>query len=159
MNITITTDASFSKEYNVGTYAFYITSNEGRCSMSGAFKKSCKTPSEAEIKCIINALTFISSQPSLLNKCKCIFINTDSMNAIHIFENDRHAIRKYKLNNIKYLQTSVKKVMKLYVGKEIHFRHVKAHKDTDTPRTWVNDFCDKAAKIEMGILINKITSK
>lgn len=157
MNVTITTDASYSKKHNRGTYAFFITSNLGRTSQSGVLRKKCSTPSEAELKCIINSLVFLSKQKDLFDKCKNIYINTDSLNCIHIWNNDNQSIYKYKLRPLQHLMKKpMKDIKRMFKDKSIELRHIKAHVSTDTKREWVNDFCDKAAKTEMGILIDKL---
>lgn len=157
MNITITTDASFSSKYKRGTYAFFITSNLGRMSQAGALRKSCRSPSEAEIKCIINALTFVRNNKELFDKCKNVYVNTDSMNSIHIWNDDRQLIIRYKLFKLSLqLNKLIRKLKKDYRKKSIELRHVKGHSGVNDKRSYVNEFCDKAAKVEMGILINKI---
>lgn len=160
MNITITTDASFSKKYQKGTFAFYITSNAGSFSMSGELKKTCHCPSEAEIKCIVNSLAFVSQNAELFKKCKFIYVNTDSMNAIHVWEEDKPKIKKYRLKHLmQQFGKSIDKTKKLFDGKRIELRHVKAHTETDDKRSYVNDLCDKAAKAEMKLLIDKLEKK
>lgn len=159
MNITLTTDASYSYKHKVGSYAFYITCNLGRMSKSGALKKECACPSEAEMKCIINALTFISECPDLFSKCKDVFVNTDSMNAIHVFEDSKVNIKKYRLKKYLYLQARYNKVKSIFGDRRIDFRHVKAHSGKDDKRSWVNEFCDKAAKEQLHLLIDKLEKK
>lgn len=160
MNITITTDASFSSKYKRGTYAFFITSNLGRMSRAGALRKSCRSPSEAEIKCIINALMFVKNNKELFDKCKNVYVNTDSLNSIHIWNGDKVAILKYRLRDLEMkLVTNIKHIKKAFMGKHIELRHVKGHSGVNDKRSYVNEFCDKAAKTEMGILISKIENK
>ena len=158
MNVTITTDASYSAKHNRGTYAFYISSNAGRMSKSGELRKKCSSPSEAEMKCIFNALVFLSQQEDIFSKCKDVHINTDSMNAIHIWKHDKVAIRKYRLKNLsKMMHGPRMQIKKLFSGKKIFLVHVKGHDDTNmASRSRANAMCDAAAKVEMGILINKL---
>ncbi len=158
MNVTITTDASFSKKHNRGTYAFFITSDLGRMSKSGALRKKCDSPSEAEMKCIFNALVFLSQQVDIFGKCKNIYINTDSMNVIHVWKHDAVAVRKYRLKHLnKIMHGPRMQIKSLYKGKKIELRHVKGHDDTNLEnRSRANAMCDNACKIEMGILINKL---
>lgn len=158
MNVTITTDASYSAKHNRGTYAFYISSNAGRMSKSGELRKKCSSPSEAEMKCIFNALVFLSQQDDIFSKCKDIHINTDSMNSIHIWKNDIAAIKKYGLRKLsKKMYGPRMQIKKLFVGKKIFLVHVKGHDDTNMAnRSRANAMCDAAAKVEMGILIGKL---
>lgn len=159
MNVTITTDASFSRTHQRGTYAFFISSNLGRMSKSGVLRKTCISPSEAEMKCIINALVFLSQQVDIFLKCKDIYINTDSMNSIHMWNKDKVSIKKYKLFKLsEKLEHSLKQTRALVKGKNVWINHVKSHDDSNTAnRSRANALCDNACRIEMGILINKLT--
>lgn len=150
MNATITTDCSFSNLYNVGAYAFWISSNVGPFRKSGILRKKCKTSTEAEMKCILNALTFLHRQPELNLKVKTIFLNTDSMNAIHVFGNDGKKITKYELQRYVHLQKKYNDLISLLPGKEIILRHVKAHTNESSARRYVNDWADKEAKRQLG---------
>jgi ribonuclease HI len=158
MNVTITTDASFSIKHHRGTYAFFISSNLGRMSKSGVLRKKCESPSEAEMKCIINALVFLSQQVDIFSKCKDIYINTDSMNAIHMWNKDKASISKYKIFNLsKKMEHSLNEARKLVKGKNVWIKHVKSHDDTNTAnRSRANAMCDNACRVEMGILISKL---
>jgi len=158
MNVTITTDASFSKTHNRGTYAFFISSNMGRMSKSGILRKKCNSPSEAEMKCILNALTFLAQQKDIFEKCKNIYVNTDSMDSIHLLQGDMKAINKYRLRPLMdKMLIPRREVLRLFKNKKIDFRHVKGHNDSSTEnRSRANVMCDNAARIEMGILIKKL---
>jgi hypothetical protein len=129
MLCTINTDASYSPISKRAAYAFWIVSNNFTIKKSGLFKGLCQKPEEAELKSILN-------------------INTDCLNAIHILTFDKKSIKKYKLDWGKYYFKMYLKYTKNKSFK-VEFRHVKAHNDTDTSRTWVNDWCDKQAKTEL----------
>lgn len=62
--ITIHTDASFCPHKKVGGYAFWIASDLGRIKYSNRFKGTLSNSSEAEMRCIINALNCISNIPT-----------------------------------------------------------------------------------------------
>lgn len=161
MNCTITTDASFSNKYGVGTYAFWIISNLGRHTKSGVLRTTSASASQAEMKCICNALYFISQKKDVMEKVKRIFINTDSMNAIHLFTQDTKAIQRWGLKKKSYknIYQRYAIIAKAFEGKQIEYNHIKAHKSTSTPATWVNDWCDRAAKAEMNKKIISILTK
>ena len=147
MLCTINTDASFSPNHNIGGYAFWAVSNAFKITKSGAFKKTVTDPTDGEIKCIINALM------TVLHGCEGItkvIVNTDSMNAIHILTNDKAAQKKYIRGGVnagnKY-RGSYNKVLNEAKSKPvIEFRHVRAHTGVDNARSWVNEWCDTAAK-------------
>jgi ribonuclease HI len=146
MIVTINTDASHSKLYNVGSYAFWIVSNQGKVAKSGLLKKHSQRPQESEFKCIINAFHCLISQR--WDGVDKIIVNTDCLDVIHIMNNDVKKIKKYRLQwgNILrlklLLQLKEAKMSKI----PIEFRHIKSHVSTETPKQWVNDWCDKEAK-------------
>jgi len=148
MLATINTDASYSKLTKQATFAFWIKTDMYTIKRSGVIKSLCDTSTEAELKCIINAIYTISEQTGITE----IILNTDSLNSIHILTKDIKNIRKYRLHwGDKYL----KMVESIIKNIKIDYRHVKAHNDTDSRRTYVNDWCDKAAKEQMGKIICK----
>lgn len=144
MTCTINTDASFSPTTKKAAYAMWLVSNSFVIKKSGLFKEECEKAEEAEIKCILNAFFLIKEQTYLTK----IIVNTDCLNAIHILTTSVKEILKYKLGwGKKYRKQFVRYTKDLKAT--IEFRHVKAHNDTETKRTWVNDWCDKQAKIEL----------
>ncbi len=153
MIVTINTDASFHSGFKVGAFAFWIVCDEGRVLHSGAFKEPITNPTQAEIKCIINAVYAVKKQNWV--GIKKIIINTDATNAIAILKKDTVEINKY---NLKWGGSLRGMYNKIKVGlPEIEFRHVKAHKNTETAKSWVNDWCDKKAKEMLWKQINKTT--
>lgn len=149
MLATINTDASYSKLTKQATFAFWIKTDKYTIKRSGVIKSLCDTSTEAELKCIINAIYTISEQTGITE----IILNTDSLNSIHILTKDIKNIRKYSLHwGDKYLKMAESIIKNI----KIDYRHVKAHNDTDSSRTYVNDWCDKAAKEEMGKILKLI---
>jgi len=159
MVITINTDASFSNKWKIGAYAFWVVCKNFRVKKGGLLKnKAITSPTQAECMAIINALHavfYMLLQDNTAHKVRMIIINTDSTNAKYVFENDELKIHQYRLK--KYSQqfhgrfrVMCKKTFHKNQKVEFQFRHVKAHQDTDTPRTYINDWCDKEAKRHMG---------
>lgn len=147
MLVTINTDASFHPSYKVGAFAFWIVCNQGRILKSGKLKQT-HAPHDAEGKCIANALfTLLNSD---FNGITRIIINTDSMTCI------QRMVGKGKVNTPERSVYNYLKALKKKHGikhSNIEFRHVKAHQGTDTPRKYVNDWCDKQAKRHMRELV------
>ena len=138
--ITINTDASWSRVTGWGSYAFWAVCNDFKIQKSGVFKTKCSNPDTAELKCIINALSCVAKK----GKFSKIIVNTDSLNSIHIFENDLPKLVKYGLGHGK----SFRKMFNKEFGHlKIEFRHVKAHKTPTDGRTYVNAWCDENAKL------------
>ncbi len=149
MLCTITTDASYNPKYQVGGYAFWAVSNVFKITKSGVFKKKCRNPTDAEIKCIINALMVVLHGCESVSK---VIVNTDSMNAIHVLTNDKYAQLYYMggVSHNAHYRAAYHKVLHTAKSKAvIEFRHVKAHTENADARSWVNDWCDKEAKKAM----------
>ncbi len=98
MIVTINTDASYSKKYQVGSYAFWIVCDEFRLKKSGMLKEKAPRPEIAEFRSVMNALhTLFAKKVSV--KITRIIVNTDCLNVIHLLENNKAAIREYNLNS------------------------------------------------------------
>jgi len=155
MIVTINTDASFHPKHKIGAYAFWIVSDAGRVMHSGAFKEQVNSSCSAEMRCIINALhTLIAQGWVLIDK---IVINTDSLNSIHVFTNDKTNIIKHNLkwaSDMRGLFNNIKFNSPLR-NTPIVFKHIVSHQDNATKRAWVNQWCDDKAKEQLWKKINK----
>jgi len=152
MIITVNTDASFSKKYQIGSYAFWIVSNRFKILKSGLLKQKIERAEIAEFMCIINAMHVLSKND--LSDVRKIIINTDCLNVIHLINNDVHEINRYKLRDFG------KKYVKIFKTTTINFpkielRHVKAHTSNSDARSYVNNWCDTEAKKWIKIKINE----
>ncbi len=157
MLTTINTDASYHSDYKIGAFAFWSISDQFKITKAGYFKQECKNPHEAEMKCIINAIAVTLSANKNIRR---IVFNTDSMNSIHVFTNDRANIRRYGLQWAAPLRRQFNKYLKNYDrGRnrlKIEFRHVKAHTGNDDKRSYVNEWCDTQAKYYLWKRINQL---
>ncbi len=155
MIVTINTDASFTHKFNRGSFAMWIVSNQGRLKQGGMLKQEMKTPWEAEMQAIVNAIYVLRGLPWI--NVHRVICNTDCLNAIHLFQNDVREIRYHSL-----LNKRSKKIVKRFISVSgpfrgmIEFRHVKAHSGKDDARSYVNEWLDREAKFHMG---NFLTSK
>lgn len=148
--ITINTDASFNHEHKVGGYAFYIVCDLFKIQKGGRFKNHPRTPEEAEIMCIGNAIATLLAQKEL-PACKWLVINTDCTGGM-----DKIRMQKTPLS-IEVNKLWSKLIVKLG-SKKNKFRHVKAHNGTPDARSWVNDWCDKEAKKWMRRAVTELKS-
>ncbi len=155
MIITINTDASFNRKIQRGTYAFWIICNEYKLTMSGVLRKQVSRPEIAEFRCIINALHIVLNKKTN-EKIGRIIINTDCLNVISILTDDKEKCKRWGLNSwgkdlkLKFNSICLNKIDKGI----IEFRHIKSHEHTDTPRNYVNQWCDDQAKLQMMKLLN-----
>jgi ribonuclease HI len=156
MLATINTDASFSRRNKRGTYAFWSVFNGGTIKRSGILRGKVSDSTEAEIKCILNALYKTLYDEAEITR---VIVNTDSMHAIYILEGDQERISKHRIKDREYLRYRFNKIKKEFpCVVNYSFRHVKAHSGIKDARSYVNDWCDAQAKGQMSILIKKIIS-
>lgn len=141
--ITINTDASYSHQYKIGGYAFYIVCDLFKIQKAGIFKNDPKSSIKAEMMCIANAIHTLTAQKEL-PIADLIVINSDCLNSFSIMcKKSKCSIGRTVAIKIKHLRNALSNrgVMPKY-----EFRHVKAHNGTPDARSWVNDWCDKEAK-------------
>lgn len=157
MIITVNTDASFFRREKRGSYAFWIVCDEFKIKKSGVLRDEVNQPEEAEFKCVINALNELFKKETKRRVTK-IVVNTDCLNVICCVANDEKSIKKYKLFKLmplaKYLYKLHKKSRLNNVP--IDFRHVKAHNENIDARSFVNNWCDMAAKQALREHLNAI---
>ena len=155
MIVTINTDAAYHSQHKVGAFAFWIVSDQGRICHCGPLRKKVSRPEQAEFKCILNAI-YVLGRQEYKNITK-IIINTDCLNVIHLIRKDKKKIQRYGLASwgnalvIEYELMLLKfKLFKI----PIEFRHIPSHTGDNTPKAWVNDWCDRQAKRELWKKIN-----
>jgi lysyl-tRNA synthetase class I len=106
--------------------------------------------------CILNALAVVAGNKEMVKVASRIIVNTDCLNAIHIFNRDQVKIKKYKLRQMTgYASMYFQKYKPIFGKVNVEFRHVQAHTDKDDARSHVNKKMDNAAKAEMKLLLNK----
>lgn len=159
MLATVNTDASFSPQYNVGGYAFWISSNLFKKRTSGPLQGSIRCSTDAEMRCILNALTWIYRDQRITR----IIVNTDSMNSIQCLTEQTTYRSSYDYHSkewihIRKVYSKIKQTLRARKVK-IEFRHVKAHSGVNDARSFVNEWCDAQAKNHMRNQVSKIKSK
>lgn len=160
MVVTINTDASFSFKHKVGTYAYWVTCDDFKIKKSGALRNKVDRSEIAEFQCIINALhdTFTTKRKKTIQK---IIVNTDCLNVIHLVKDKKREIKIYKLQWGYGLVKKYRALLKSHdiLEMQLDFRHVKSHQHTDTPKHYINQWCDDAAKFEISKILASITNK
>lgn len=163
MVITVNTDASFSRNHQIGAYAFWINSDNFKIQQSGMLRKKVTDPTHAECMCILNALHVVFQQENL-SKVYMIIVNTDSMNAINVFTSNKKNIHKYGIKKHWQKYHGRFQLIRFSRGEKvarirIDFRHVKAHSGINDRRSHVNEWCDREAKKHMGERLKQIDKK
>ncbi len=151
MNVTINTDASFFKNEEKGSFAYWIVSNQGKIQNAGILKGTVKNPDQAELKCIVNAFYHLTKKSGWSNITK-IIINTDSMNCIDVLTRNKKEIKKLGFYRVFSLKKNSNKELQLFfqlksmVKIPVELKHVKSHQKVESSRQYVNDWCDTQAK-------------
>jgi ribonuclease HI len=156
MNVTVNTDASFNAKYKRGTYAFWITCDAGRHRQSDQLRGKVESPQEAEFKAIINALDALSRYK--FGFMHLIIVNTDCLHVIEYIAKCERKGQTAHLHELFDLYKFYKTMIAKLPASKIEFRHVKAHTNAEDKRSFVNDWCDKAAKRAMGELLKSLKS-
>jgi len=152
--ITVNTDASFNSEYKIGGYAFYIVCDLFKIQKSGYFKVNPKSPMEAEMMCMANALYTLAAQKELPST-NWIIINSDCL----------FAFEKIKLKSQNNLGKTVAQLLRKVriatsyrdvIKPKFEFRHVKAHNGSPDARSYVNEWCDREAKKWMRLRLKEV---
>lgn len=142
---TINTDASYSHRYRRGAWAYWIRGDNFHVRKSGMFPQELHSSFIAELLAFEKALQEINAiVPKEYRGATRLHVNSDSTFVIHTLEGTVRSKSSKNRMVIKAIQHAVKDY-------KIVPRHVKAHtEDLSEARKWINDWCDKAAKSEMG---------
>lgn len=131
LSATVNTDASFCPRTNAGGWAAWISIDGGqKIKWHGKFHKRPKTSSEAELWAIFNGI-HLAAAAGVTD----VLVQSDCKAALLHLERDTAQTRFMR--------------SKLARPVTIRTKHVRAHTDTASPRTWVNDWCDRMAKNHM----------
>lgn len=154
--VTINSDASFHPVHKVAAFAFWIRHDQGRIMQAGALK-DCPTSLEAEIRSIGNGMYALLG--SNYTDIDYIRVNTDCKFAIEALKGGkRHGASGLTIDKVRGIMDSLNKLYKRKLKRRkypfIDFRYIPAHGSTETPKAWLNDWCDKQAKLHLWKQIN-----
>lgn len=131
LRATVNTDASFCPRTHAAGWAAWIAIDGGKkIKWSGKFHRRPRTSTEAELWAIKNGV-WLAASAGVTH----VLVQSDCKGALAKVNRDC-AERRDLLRRLPHAVSIVTK-------------HVKGHTDTASPRTWVNDWCDKAAKRHM----------
>lgn len=147
--ITICTDASFSPDYGIATWACYIRTQGLLIKTAGVLKEPVMNVNLAERLAMANALHLAARNVNLSNLRVVIY--SDNEAALSMPGAGTMSGLKSRRSQARRMQslydTHIVKVLRTAASYE--FRHVKAHVAREQwtgPRNYMNDFCDRAAK-------------
>lgn len=156
-NVTIFTDASFCHQTKAGGGAYWARDSEHRAQAAFCIKAATQAH-EAELIASCRAIMECLKDPNLgpalrqpgtrlILVIDCLFVKS----ALEWREG-----RKPKMNEDLWIKVTRVRNIIYRAGFELKINHVKAHTGTKQPRTWVNDWCDSQAKIQMRRLRNSL---
>jgi ribonuclease HI len=142
MLVTINTDASYSLEKGTAGWACWIVCNGVRVKRYGKFKTLPKHSGYAEAQAVIIALHVLSLEASFIPSK--IIINCDMISVKDLIDKDAELTMLYS------------KYIVLMGNPIVEHRHVKGHSGTESPRKYVNDWCDKMSRLASGAKARKV---
>ena len=142
---TINSDASFSHKYRRAAWAYWIKGDNLHIKRSGMFDGEVHSSHYAELLAFERAFREIDNITDPEHRgATLIHVNTDSQFVVHVLDGSAVIKSKKNLHVVKAIRHATKDY-------KVVPRHVKAHTNVlDEARKWVNDWCDQAAKGEMG---------
>lgn len=149
-NVTITSDASYYYQEKVGGWAFQIRHSSGVIKLYGALRGEINNPLEAELKSVLNSLHTLKSQNI---KVDTLTINVDCLYIVtSLFKRNK---KRNKLTE--ELSIKISDYLEDIDYLKLNIKHVKAHRKIEDARGYVNDWCDKHARMgsEMATKIKK----
>lgn len=146
ISYTINTDASYSHKHKRGAWAYWIKGNDNfHVKKAGMFPQELHSSFVAELLTFERALQEINAiVPPAHRGAVILYVNSDSTFVLHTVDGTIKS--KSRLN-----QPIIQAIQHIIKDYKIIARHVKAHTgNLEESRSWVNDWCDRAAKAEMG---------
>lgn len=166
MVVNIYTDASFNRQYSKAGYAFWIDAGGEPIKRGGPVLLPTCNSNIAEVRSITAALECfilmgsVATMAQLILSITKVIVYTDSRSAIDLISRNDENIKKYRLNTPEYKRAMLDFKNNVTLASNImdviEFRHVKAHKETNSTRSFINDWCDQRAKKELTMYIKKI---
>ena len=145
MLVTIYTDMSLDVNGNAA-YAFRAKSEKGLLTGGDMITIDNPTTNKAEYYAIRMAMWAVVNK---WNNVTCLFINTDCRNAC-VAHWKMAELEGFKTTMIsRDLKEDVHRVVNWFKQKDIalRFKHVKAHQSNTHDRAWLNNWCDRQAKL------------
>lgn len=140
--ITIYSDASYHHDKQTGMFAFYLKTSDITFKKSGQLPSTIKNIVEAEMYAICNALHYAHSMNI---KAVGVTINTDSKSAMSFFTRD---INKCSGGYLKLRKLFDQNCISVCQGRNVKIKHVKAHTGNKDTRSYLNNLCDKLARLK-----------
>jgi ribonuclease HI len=145
ISYTINTDASYSHKYKRGAWAYWIKGQDFHVKKSGMFEQKLHSSFIAELLTFEKALQEINKVIIPEHRSAVmLYVNSDSK---FVLDTVAGTIKSKSRKN----QPIIKAIQHVVGQYNVVARHVKAHTgNLEEPRSWVNDWCDRAARAEMG---------
>jgi ribonuclease HI len=126
MRATVITDASFCPRTGAGGWAAWIRFDDKRLvKRSGAFRDLAKHSTDAEFKAAVNGVLHAAA-----GGATTVLLQSDNQQVVQQFAQMVNAAG-------------------VPIPCVVKTRHVKGHDGGHTTRSWVNEWCDREAKVHM----------
>lgn len=149
MIINIYTDAAYHTKEKVGGYGFWIECESKKITCSGLIKKT-HSALNSELSAINLALQDLIDDPDI-TEAKRLYIFTDCKQGIGLILEKRKGLAK---DTARLLSRVKKKLGMSEVRNERIFNHVKAHTGVNDKKSFINEWCDKKAKMWLWRKVN-----
>lgn len=158
MYVNIIFDASYCPINKFGTYCFYVMAGKSYRFGSSGILKECKSPSEAEMMALGNALYKVR-KTELKGQVSHFTIHSDCMSIFgKINEKSDHELGVKILG---YMVDCLKKDEKGNIKKSGYYlmKHVKAHTGKSDYISRINEYCHNQAKIQLQLRREQINEE
>lgn len=148
--ITVCTDASFSQQYKLGTWACYIRTPKRKILKSGVLQAKVKSSSEAETLGLANALFILNKFVDLSDYRVIVYCdNTTALAEPKIRKTPKSKYYQKSFESNRFYKQHISDI--LGKSKSYEMRHVKGHLpkeqwDKGSSRNFMNKHCDIEAK-------------
>lgn len=143
MRVTIITDASWCDMTQAGGYGYWVACERGRERGGAAFRVRPSSSLIAEMMAMVNGLCQ-AVRSGLVMAGDRVLIQTDCQAAIDIFSGKTDPHNREELQVLTHMKRALKSSSLV-----VEYRHVKGHTAGNTPRTYVNNYCDHQARTAM----------
>lgn len=152
-NIYISTDASYSDNLRIGTYAYYISVGDQKIKDFGKFSQRPEHSTQCELMAIGNAVSH-ALRLNLPTNTENIIISTDCKACIQYLSATSTGKKPAMLNVARKIKPLLSQLQGR-TGGEIIIKHVRAHTRQNDKASTANNWCDRQARRALFIAISQ----
>lgn len=155
-NLTVFTDASFCSDTKAGGGAVWAR-GDGDNRLSLSYHVEAPSSNAAEIIAACKGILAVAEHPPMLAmlaqgpRTRLVLV-IDCLGVRQAFEEGSASLKDPRVASV----VAQVKALQVQHGFFFKINHVPAHKGASTPRSWVNEWCDKEAKKRMRWMRDRI---